>query len=342
MTKKFVMGVLLSMVLGLSSLFTSCTVINNAKSSLHIETIATVESAYWVGQAFGPTGLQVTLKPTSSAKAGTSYIVDLYESGRFRDSKNVSWTDSDLLTFANKELVFSSVTENETDSYLLAGKNLMDVYTVKVHEISAPTTAKTTQTAANNYGPTITVTYPSMQTTSSVKTFSTPPPMTIDVNKTYIATIKTNYGDIVLQLYPKNAPLTVNNFVFLARQGFYNGIQFYRVIKGFMIQSGDPTGTGMGGPGYQFADELPTSLDYNIGTIAMANSGPNTNGSLFFIMMGDYTNKLPKAYPIFGKVTSGQDVVNAIGNVPVKLSASGENSTPSVNVHIITVNIAEN
>jgi peptidylprolyl isomerase len=165
--------------------------------------------------------------------------------------------------------------------------------------------------------------------------------MTIDQNKQYTATIKTNYGDIVLELFPKEAPLTVNNFVFLARQGFYDGIKFHRVIKGFMIQSGDPTGTGAGGPGYEFADELPTTLDYTTGVIAMANSGPNTNGSQFFIMLADYTNgKLPKNYSIFGKVVTDQDVADSIGNVPVK-TVNGENSSPTVDVHIDTVIITE-
>jgi peptidylprolyl isomerase len=170
------------------------------------------------------------------------------------------------------------------------------------------------------------------------KTYSAPPPMTIDQNKTYTATIKTNYGDIVIQLFPKEAPLTVNNFIFLARSGFYNGVKFHRVVKGFMIQSGDPTGTGAGGPGYQFQDELPTTRSYTKGTIAMANSGPNTNGSQFFIMLSNYS--LPKSYSIFGQVSSGQDVVDKIGNVPVKM-ANGENSSPTVDVHIVTVTITE-
>jgi cyclophilin family peptidyl-prolyl cis-trans isomerase len=167
--------------------------------------------------------------------------------------------------------------------------------------------------------------------------------MTIDVNKTYTADIKTNYGDIIINLYPKDAPLTVNNFVFLARQGFYDGIIFHRVYKGFMIQSGDPTGTGTGGPGYKFADELPTNLDYYSGTIAMANSGANTNGSQFFIMLGDYSfGKLPKDYSIFGRATTdSMSVVTAIGNVPVKAGPTGEVSSPTVDVHIITITITE-
>ena len=172
------------------------------------------------------------------------------------------------------------------------------------------------------------------------KTYSAPPPMTIDQNKTYTATIKTNYGDIVIQLLPKEAPLAVNNFVFLARAGFYDDVKFHRIVKGFMIQSGDPTGTGRGGPGYKFADELPTTRDYVQGTLAMANSGYNTNGSQFFITLADLSYSLPKLYTIFGLVTGGMNVVTTIGNVPVKM-ANGELSSPTVDVHIDTIMISE-
>ena len=172
------------------------------------------------------------------------------------------------------------------------------------------------------------------------KTYAAPPPMTIDQNKTYTATIKTNYGDIVIQFLPKEAPIAVNNFIFLARAGFYDGVKFHRVIKGFMIQSGDPTGTGRGGPGYKFADELPTTRDYVQGTLAMANSGYNTNGSQFFITLADLSYSLPKLYTIFGLVTGGMDVVTKIGNVPVK-TANGELSSPTVDVHINTITITE-
>lgn len=168
-----------------------------------------------------------------------------------------------------------------------------------------------------------------------------PPPMTIDQNKQYVATIKTNYGDIVVQLFPKDAPLTVNNFVFLARQGFYDGVKFHRVAKGFVIQSGDPTGTGSGGPGYEFADETVTR-DYVPGTLAMANSGPNTNGSQFFITLVDLSGQLPKKYTIFGLVSSGFDVVQKIGNVPVKANPlTGEMSLPTVDVYINSISIEE-
>ena len=165
--------------------------------------------------------------------------------------------------------------------------------------------------------------------------------MTIDQNKQYVATIKTNYGDIVVQLYPEDAPLTVNNFVFLARQGFYDGVKFHRVVKNFVIQSGDPTGTGSGGPGYKFVDEK-VARDYVPGTLAMANSGPNTNGSQFFITLVDLSGQLPKKYTIFGIVSSGFDVVQRIGNVSVKANPlTGEISLPTVNVYINSISIEE-
>ena len=132
-------------------------------------------------------------------------------------------------------------------------------------------------------------------------------------------TLKTSQGDIIFETYDGDAPNTVQNFIDLAGKKFYDGVIFHRVIKGFMIQGGDPTGTGMGGPGYKFADELnPTTASYQAGytkgVVAMANSGPNTNGSQFFIMLEDVP--LQKDYTIFGKVVSGQDVVNKIGNLP--------------------------
>ena len=175
----------------------------------------------------------------------------------------------------------------------------------------------------------------------NVMHWTTPPPMEIDQDKQYTATIKTNMGDIVLQLFPKDAPLAVNNFVFLARQGFYNGVKFHRAVKGFVIQTGDPTGTGSGGPGYTFADEKVTR-DYVAGTLAMANAGPNTNESQFFIALDNLSGRLPKKYSIFGIVTGGFDIVQKIGDVPVKVNPlSGENSLPTVDVHIDSISIAE-
>jgi cyclophilin family peptidyl-prolyl cis-trans isomerase len=171
--------------------------------------------------------------------------------------------------------------------------------------------------------------------------WSSAPEMSIDQNKQYIATMKTNYGDIAIQLFPKDAPLAVNNFVFLSRQGFYDRVKFHRVVNGFVIQSGDPTGTGMGGPGYRFADEKITR-NYVEGTLAMANAGPNTNGSQFFITLDDLSGSLPKAYTIFGIVTTGLDVVQNIGNVSVKANVkTGEKSSPTEDVHIDIVTIEE-
>ena len=137
-------------------------------------------------------------------------------------------------------------------------------------------------------------------------------------NKKYMITLETNYGKIVFETYTNDAPKTVENFVTLANKGFYDGLTFHRVIKGFMIQGGDPSGNGTGGPGYKFDDELnPATASYKAGykkgVVAMANAGPNTNGSQFFIMTEDYP--LPNSYTIFGKVVSGQEVVDKIANV---------------------------
>jgi len=145
--------------------------------------------------------------------------------------------------------------------------------------------------------------------------YSAPPAMSIDDSKAYSATFKTNHGDITLELFASKAPVTVNNFVFLARDGFFNGVIFHRVIPRFMIQGGDPDGTGMGGPGYKFQDEFDSSLGFDTtGILAMANSGPATNGSQFFITVAP-TPHLNGAHTVFGKVTEGQDIADAISNV---------------------------
>jgi peptidyl-prolyl cis-trans isomerase B (cyclophilin B) len=145
-----------------------------------------------------------------------------------------------------------------------------------------------------------------------VKQWNTPPAMTIDAKKTYVATIETDRGTIEVELYAQYAPKTVNNFVFLAKDGFYDGILFHRVIANFMIQGGDPTGTGRGGPGYKFEDETRGNpLKHETGVLSMANAGPNTNGSQFFITHGPQPH-LDGKHTVFGKVVKGQDVVNAI------------------------------
>ncbi len=144
------------------------------------------------------------------------------------------------------------------------------------------------------------------------KQWSSPPPMTIDVSKTYRVTMETTKGTIEIDLYPQHAPLTVNNFVFLTREGFYNGLTFHRVIKDFVIQGGDPTGRGSGGPGYRFRDEVTDNpLKHEAGVISMANAGPNTNGSQFFITHTPQPH-LNGRHTVFGKVVAGMDVVYAI------------------------------
>ena len=145
-----------------------------------------------------------------------------------------------------------------------------------------------------------------------MKQYDAPPAMQIDADKTYHATVETDKGTIELELYPEHAPKTVNNFVALARDGFYDGVAFHRVIPNFMIQGGDPKGTGTGGPGYTFEDEVKGNpLRHEAGVLSMANAGPNTNGSQFFITHAPQPH-LDGRHTVFGKVTSGQDVVDAV------------------------------
>jgi peptidyl-prolyl cis-trans isomerase B (cyclophilin B) len=144
------------------------------------------------------------------------------------------------------------------------------------------------------------------------KQYDAPPPMSIDTAKKYSATLETSSGTIAVDLFAKEAPTTVNNFVFLARDGFYDGTVFHRVIVDFMIQGGDPTGSGRGGPGYRFEDETKGSpYKHKVGSLSMANAGPNTNGSQFFITHVE-TGWLDGKHTIFGQVRSGQDVVNKV------------------------------
>lgn len=172
-----------------------------------------------------------------------------------------------------------------------------------------------------------------------IKTESKPTQaLQIDKSKKYTAILKTDIGNITISLSADKTPVTVNNFVSLAKKGFYDNTIFHRIIKGFMIQGGDPKGDGSGGPGYQFADE-PFEGEYTRGTVAMANAGPNTNGNQFFIMHADYA--LPRNYVIFGKVTSGLEIVDAIAEAPVKVSSSGEMSSPVTPVKVLSIDIKE-
>lgn len=156
------------------------------------------------------------------------------------------------------------------------------------------------------------------------KQWNSPPEMIIDPKEAYSVTIETERGTIELELYPQHAPKTVNNFVFLARDGFYDGVSFHRVIANFMIQGGDPTGTGSGGPGYRFEDELKGNpLTHETCVISMANAGPNTNGSQFFITHAPQSH-LNGKHTVFGKVVKGQDVVDAIrqGDIMKRVAVS--------------------
>ena len=165
--------------------------------------------------------------------------------------------------------------------------------------------------------------------------FDAAPPMIIDPAKTYSATMVTSKGTMEMVLDAAAAPATVNSFVFLARWHYYDGIVFHRVIPGFVLQGGDPTGTGAGGPGYRFDDELPKPGRYELGSLAMANAGPNTNGSQFFVISGPDGMRLPPLYALFGKVVKGLDVVQAINDIG---TASGR---PNEQVVIESVTIHE-
>ena len=154
--------------------------------------------------------------------------------------------------------------------------------------------------------------------------FDAEPPMIIDTGKRYVATMDTSHGTMVFSLDALAAPKTVNSFVFLARYHYFDGIVFHRIIPGFVLQGGDPTGTGTGGPGYKFADELPQAGRYKVGSLAMANAGPNTNGSQFFVISGPDGVRLPPQYSLFGDAVSGLDVVETINAVGTRSGAPKE------------------
>jgi cyclophilin family peptidyl-prolyl cis-trans isomerase len=163
--------------------------------------------------------------------------------------------------------------------------------------------------------------------------FDGPPPMCIDPSKSYTAEMVTSKGTMIIALDPIAAPKTVNSFVVLARYHYYDGIVFHRIIPGFVLQGGDPEGTGRGGPGYQFEDELPSAGRYELGSLAMANAGPNTNGSQFFVISGPDGMRLPPQYSLFGKVVKGLDVVEAIDKIGTR---SGSPTEP-VTIESVTI-----
>lgn len=175
------------------------------------------------------------------------------------------------------------------------------------------------------------------------KQWSKAPTMSIDKEKSYQAVVTTSKGSFTIELFAKDAPLAVNNFVFLSRESFYEGITFHRIVKDFVVQTGDPNGNGLGGPGYKFKDEK-TKYKYEPGIVAMANAGPNTNGSQFFICTGEESkilNQQPN-YTIFGKVIEGMEIVTKIAETPVSVDMrSGEFSVPKEKVTIESIEIIE-
>ncbi len=168
--------------------------------------------------------------------------------------------------------------------------------------------------------------------------FDAAPEMGIDPSKRYTATMETSMGTLVIALDPIAAPITVNNFVFLAAQHYYDGIIFHRIIQGFVCQGGDPDGNGRGGPGYKFVDELPKPGKYQIGSLAMANAGPNTNGSQFFLISGPSGVQLPPAYALFGQVVKGLDIVEMMQNVP---TGPGDRPKDDVVIRSVTITVAD-
>jgi peptidylprolyl isomerase len=168
--------------------------------------------------------------------------------------------------------------------------------------------------------------------------FDAAPEMGIDPSKRYTATMETSMGTLVIALDPIAAPITVNNFVFLAAQHYYDGVIFHRIIQGFVCQGGDPDGNGRGGPGYKFVDELPKAGKYQIGSLAMANAGPNTNGSQFFLISGPSGVGLPPAYSLFGQVVKGLDIVEMMQNVP---TGPGDRPKDDVVIRSVSITVAD-
>ena len=195
--------------------------------------------------------------------------------------------------------------------------------------VAAPTSATGTGAAAATSCPA------ADGSAAKKQVFTAAPPMCIDVAKNYTATMVTNKGTMTFTLLPAKAPKTVNNFVVLSRYHYYDGIIFHRVVPEFVLQGGDPEGTGSGGPGYTFADELPQAREYKIGSVAMANSGPDTNGSQFFVISGINGTALPPLYSLFAELADGQATVDAIAALAVNDGA------PSEPVTITSVTITE-
>lgn len=184
-------------------------------------------------------------------------------------------------------------------------------------------------------------TAPASPAASPKKSWPQPPAMQINPDKSYTAEVKTTKGSFTIELFAKDAPKAVNNFVFLSKEKFYDGIVFHRIIETFMIQTGDPNGNGTGGPGYKFEHE-PTEYTFDKGIVAMANSGLDTNGSQFFIVTGNASHLNNKPYTVFGKIKDGMDTVTEIAKTPVKVNPlNGSKETPTEKVAIESITIVE-
>lgn len=221
-------------------------------------------------------------------------------------------------------------------------KKLTTTASPSVTATATPTTTATPTPAASAAATTTAVSCDTTKPpTGGTVSQATPPPMTIDKTKSYTATMVTSCGTIVMSLDAKDSPNTVNDFVFLANKGFYNGLTFHRIVKDFAIQGGDPKGDGTGGPGYEVSDPIPSGTVYSLGTVAMANAGTTGGaGSQFFIVpSASAAAGFSPLYAILGHVTSGLDVVDKLNNWPTKANSSGEQSAPIQPVYIKTVTI---
>lgn len=231
----------------------------------------------------------------------------------------------------------AETTASSSDSYVSDSTIVAADSTVSDSSIAADGTLATATTRPSRVG---TIGCPAIDGSATrVASFDAPPGQCIDTKASYSAVIQTSEGSITISLDQRNAPKTVNNFVYLARYHFFDGLDFHRVIPGFVIQGGDPEGNGQGGPGYEFADELPDRAGYPVGSVAMANSGANTNGSQFFIVSGDLGLALPGQYTAFAKVTKGLAVVAAIDKLGKQPAPDGTEYPPTRAVTITGITI---
>ncbi len=245
-----------------------------------------------------------------------------------------------LLTACSSDKVATPETIIVADTTLASAVTTAPVTTsVSGTETTVPSTEVATSTVAPSTteppAPAVATTCPAADGSSpKKKSFAGEPPTCIDAAKKYTVTMETTKGTMTFVLDPKRAPKAVNSFVTLARYHYFDGIIFHRIIKDFVIQGGDPAGTGMGGPGYQFADELPDQGEYKVGSLAMANSGANTNGSQFFIITGAQGVGLPPLYSLFGQITSGDDVMKTLNEVK---TAEGDRPVEEVSMTKVTI-----